>query len=71
MPNQKREGKVTIDVSGIVMLVVSLCGILYALNFGSSIGWGKPSIIIGFVIGIIALVVFINIEKKAKEPLIP
>ena len=53
------------------MLVVSLCGILYALNFGSSIGWGKPSIIIGFVIGIIALVVFINIEKKAKEPLIP
>lgn len=71
MPNQKREGKVTIDVSGIVMLVVSLCGILYALNFGSSIGWGQPSIIIGFVIGIIALVVFINIEKKAKEPLIP
>ena len=28
MPNQKREGKVTIDVPGMIALIVSLCGIL-------------------------------------------
>ncbi len=71
LPNVKREGKVTIDVAGICALVVALCGILLALNFGSSVGWGNPAIIGGFVLGIAALLAFVNIEKKAEEPLIP
>ncbi len=44
MPNVKREGKVSIDIPGIIALVVALAGILLALNFGSSIGWGNPAI---------------------------
>lgn len=71
MPNQKREGKVTIDVPGIIALVVTLCAILLSLNFGSSIGWGHPTIIAGFVLGIVAFYALIKIESKAKEPLIP
>ncbi len=71
LPNQKKEGKVTIDVPGIAALVVALCGILLALNFGSTIGWSNPAIIAGFVIGIIALIVLVKIEEKADEPLIP
>ena len=70
MPNQKREGKVTIDVPGIIALVVTLCAILLSLNFGSSIGWGHPTIIAGFVLGIVAFYALIKIESKAKEPLI-
>lgn len=71
LPNQKKEGNVTIDVPGIAVLVVALCGILLALNFGSTIGWSNPAIIAGFVIGIIALTVLVKIEEKANEPLIP
>ena len=71
LPNIKREGKVQIDVAGICALVVALCGILLALNFGSSVGWGNPAIIGGFVVGIAAIVAFIKIEEKAAEPLIP
>ncbi len=71
LPNIKREGKVQIDVAGICALVVALCGILLALNFGSSMGWGNPAIIGGFVVGIAAIVAFIKIEEKAVEPLIP
>ena len=71
MPNVKREGKVAIDVPGIIALVVALAGILLALNFGSSMGWGNPMIIAGFVIGIVALVVLVKIEGKSAEPLIP
>lgn len=71
MPNVKREGKVSIDIPGIIALVVALAGILLALNFGSSIGWGNPMIIAGFVIGIVALVVLVKIEGKSAEPLIP
>ena len=61
MPNQKREGKVSIDVPGIIALIVTLCSILLALNFGSSVGWTSPAIIAGFVIGIISLVVLVKI----------
>ncbi len=71
LPNIKREGKVQIDVAGICALVVALCGILLALNFGSSMGWGNPAIVGGFVVGIAAIVAFIKIEEKAVEPLIP
>lgn len=71
MPNQKREGRVAIDVPGIFALIITLCGILLALNFGSSIGWTHPGIIAGFVIGIIALLALIKIEGKSSEPIIP
>lgn len=71
MPNQKREGRVSIDVPGIFALIIALCGILLALNFGSSIGWTHPGIIAGFVIGIIALFALIKIEGKSSEPIIP
>lgn len=71
MPNQKRDGKITIDVPGIVALVVALCGILLALNFGPGMGWTNPMILAGFVIGIIALAALVKIEGKAPEAIIP
>jgi MFS family permease len=71
MPNVKREGKVAIDVPGIIALIVTLSGILLALNFGSSIGWTNKYVLGGFVIGIVALIALIKIEDKVAEPLIP
>ena len=71
LPNIKKEGKVTIDVAGIVALVVTLCGILLALNFGSQVGWTNPGVIAGFVVGFIGLFALIKVEGKAADPLIP
>lgn len=71
LPNHKREGKVDIDVKGIIFLAIALSGILLALNYGPKMGWFDIKIIIGFIIGIIALIIFIQIEKKATEPIIP
>ena len=71
MPNVKKEGKVVIDWGGIVTLVVALCGILLALNFGASYGWTNPLIIAGLVIGVAAIFALVKIEGKASEPLIP
>ncbi len=44
---------------GMIALIVSLCGILLALNFGSSMGWTNPMILAGLVIGIIALIALV------------
>ncbi len=71
MPNVKKDGQVVIDWAGIACLVVALCGILLALNFGASVGWADPKIIAGFIIGIVALVALVKVEGKSAEPLIP
>lgn len=71
LPNVKKEGKVTIDVAGIITLVITLAGFILALNFGPSRGWGDPMIIVGFVVGIVGLVLLIKVEGKAADPLIP
>jgi len=71
MPNIRREGKVHIDCAGIVMLAATLFGILLALNYGPKIGWSDYRILLGFIIGIIALIILVKIEKKASDPMIP
>ncbi len=71
LPNVKREGPVQIDVAGICALVVALCGIILALNFGSTMGWTNPAILAGLAVGIAAVVALIKIEQGAPEPLIP
>lgn len=71
MPNQKSGKAVTVDVPGIVTLVIALCGILLALNFGSSIGWTNPFVLAGFVVGIAGLFLLIKVESSANDPIIP
>lgn len=71
MPNQRRPGKVTLDVPGMIALVVALCGILLALNFAPNVGWTNPMVLAGFAIGIVALIALVMVENKASDPLIP
>ena len=71
LPNHRREGKVDIDVKGIIFLAIALSGILLGLNYGPKIGWFDIKIIVGFIVGIVALIIFIQIEKSATEPIIP
>ncbi len=73
MPNQRRAGKITLDVPGMITLVVALCGILLALNFGASpsVGWTNPLVLAGFVVGIAALFALIKVEGRASDPIIP
>lgn len=71
LPNIKINKKVNIDIIGIIMLTITLSGILLSLNYGPKIGWFNFKILLGLVIGIIALFIFIKIENKAIEPIIP
>ena len=71
LPNKKREGKVNIDVPGIIALAVALSGILLPLNYGPKVGWTNPGVIAGFVVGIAGIFALVKIENKAQEPIIP
>ncbi len=71
MPNVKREGKVTIDFGGMLLLTVALCGIILALNFGPNVGWSNIGVIAGIIIGIIATVFLFRYEAEVEEAIIP
>lgn len=71
-PNDRSaNGKVRIDTLGIVLLVIALCGILLPLNFGSTMGWTNPVILLGFAVGIAFTLIFIRVERKTEQPIIP
>jgi len=71
MPNQKKQGKVNLDVFGTLALIVTLSGILLALNYATALGWGHPLVIGGFIIGFLALALLVWVEYKVEDPLIP
>lgn len=69
--DRNASGKVKIDTLGILLLVIALCGILLPINFGSTYGWTNPVILLGFAIGIVFTIIFIRVEKKTEQPIIP
>lgn len=71
LPNIKRDTKPKIDVPGVIGLTVVLSSLLLSLNFAPRLGWTNPIILGGFALAIVSLVVFVKIENKAEEPIIP
>ena len=71
-PNDRNTGKKTrIDQLGILLLIIALCGILLPLNLGSTMGWTNPVILIGFGVGIGFSALFIWVEDRTEQPIIP
>ena len=64
--------KAPIDVAGILTLSTGLVAILLATSLGgTSYPWTSTIIISLFVVGTVLLVVFVLIERRAVEPVLP
>ncbi|GAB3605372.1 MFS transporter [Conyzicola nivalis] len=59
-----------LDVVGAFILTVSLVSILLAVSKGQAWGWGDGKTIVLLALGVVALVVFVFVELRVKEPLI-
>ena len=60
----------SLDLAGLVTLVVFLVSLLVALSQGHREGWDAPSIQRLFVIAAVAFVAFVTIELYRQEPLV-
>jgi EmrB/QacA subfamily drug resistance transporter len=72
VPHQRRDHK--IDYLGAVFMVASVVSLLMALSFGGSSaawGWSTTRIISLFIAAVVLGVVFLFIESKADEPILP
>ncbi len=72
LPKHKRVGGVSIDVPGIITMVVGVVSLLLALTFGGKdYPWSSWQIIGLFVLAVVSLVAFVMIESRSKEPILP
>ncbi|WP_301175350.1 MFS transporter [Actinomadura geliboluensis] len=59
-----------IDLPGVLISATMLFAFIYALEVGNKRGWGDPSVLSVFALGVIALVCFIVVESWAPDPMI-
>jgi EmrB/QacA subfamily drug resistance transporter len=59
-----------LDVLGAGILSVSLVAILLAISKGSDWGWAGPKTLTLLAVGVVALIVFVLVELRVREPLI-
>jgi len=72
LPNFRGHGrKVQIDYLGVVTLVAGLVPILIGLTIAETGGFQDPAVWIWGAAGIVFLVAFIFVERRASEPVIP
>lgn len=70
LDQERREAR--IDWAGISTLTVALVAVLLATSLGgTTFPWASPQIIGMYVLGAVALVVFVFIERRAPEPVVP
>ena len=60
-----------LDWPGAVLLAGSVTSLLLALNRGPAVGWSSPLVVGSFVLTPVLAVLFVAVERRAAEPLIP
>lgn len=66
----KRGTSARLDVPGIMLATVGSATLLYAIQRGSTLGWGSTTILSLLSVGIICLIAFFFVEIRAKDPLL-
>lgn len=71
LPTEKTHGKWSdVDVAGGSQMTAVIVLLFLALNFGQTLGWTNPIIIIAVIVGIVLFVSFIMTEKRVAKPLL-
>jgi EmrB/QacA subfamily drug resistance transporter len=67
-----RTGRVKIDYPGAATITLSVVSLLLALSWvGEGYDWGAARVVAGFVVSAVLLALFVPLEKRAEEPVIP
>jgi EmrB/QacA subfamily drug resistance transporter len=60
-----------VDLTGAGLAVVALAGISYALIEGPAMGWATATVLISFAVGLLAAGIFLAVERRVDEPMLP
>lgn len=59
-----------LDLAGSFTFLVAIVSLFISLNAGLELGFTNPLILCGFAIAVVGMVVFLFLEKKARNPLV-
>ena len=72
MPSIKPSGRPAIDYLGIVFVSLGAAGLTLALSWGGTeYAWGSSTIIWMIVGSLVSLVIFVFVERRAVDPVLP
>ena len=71
VPESTHHGKEKLDWWGTLLITLGLVGICFGLIEGPALGWASQSIITSLVVGVLALIIFVFVEAKIQNPLVP
>jgi len=70
--DQAREREHRLDVTGAVLVTLSIASLTYGVTQTQTRGWTSPVTVVALAIGIVALAAFVVVEARfARAPLIP
>ncbi len=71
LPRSERKRGVRLDWPGLISVVAGLVGIVYGFSEANSSGWSSPVTISLLVVGALLVALFLVIERRSAEPLLP
>jgi len=63
--------RLTLDVPGAVLATIGCTGLVFGLTEGPELGWGSPAVIGALGGGAVMLGIFLLVERRAANPLLP
>src|SRR5262244_2228464 len=60
-----------IDWQGALLATVSLAGLVYGFIESATLGWSHPRVVASLMVGIVALILFVVIERHTSAPMVP
>jgi EmrB/QacA subfamily drug resistance transporter len=73
VPESKAHGDTRYDVPGAVVVTLGLVSLVYGFTEAAkpAEGWGSPTTLSFIIAGLLLLAVFVQIERRTKNPLLP
>jgi EmrB/QacA subfamily drug resistance transporter len=68
---QRVDTKPKLDLPGAILVTAALFSIVYGLSAASSHGWSNASTIGFLVVGVVLLIVFVGLQTRVAQPLLP
>jgi EmrB/QacA subfamily drug resistance transporter len=68
---ESRGAALPIDVPGLILSTAGVVAIAQALLRGGDVGWTAPSVLLGLIGGVVALVGFVAWEHRSPTPMMP
>jgi EmrB/QacA subfamily drug resistance transporter len=60
-----------LDLNGAILATVGLAGLTYGLISAGDHGFGDPIVLTSLVIGVVAFVAFVEVERRSSHPMLP